>query len=147
MQIERLCCLHGKRTIRSTVVAMAWNPMQPLHPKESAMHLDLHQALVPLTSPVPLRLQSARGTRVRSLAGTLWVTVDGNDTDHVLQRGESWLVDSDAPVLVAPLQGTATVGLSDQPEPAARPAVRQIGRLLHALWPARGAQGRLPEVA
>ena len=112
------------------------------------MHLHLHQALVPLTSPVPLRLQSARGTRVRSLAGTLWVTVDGDGTDHVLERGESWVVDSDAPVLVAPLQGTATVGLSDQPEPSEqRPAVRQIGRLLHSLWPSRGAQARLPEVA
>ena len=111
------------------------------------MHLDLHQALVPLTSPVPLRLQSARGTRVRSLAGTLWVTVDGDDTDHVLARGESWVIDSDAPVLVAPLQGTATVGLSDQPEPAQRPPVRQLGRLLHGLWPSRGARASLPEVA
>jgi hypothetical protein len=115
--------------------------------KESAMHLDLHQALVPLTSPVPLRLQSARGTRVRSLAGTLWVTVDGDDIDHVLQRGESWVVDSDAPVLVAPLQGTATVGLSDQPEPAERQPVRQFGGLLHGLWPARAARASLPEVA
>lgn len=107
------------------------------------MQLNLHQALVPLTSPVPLRLQSARGTRVRSLAGTLWVTVDGDGIDHVLQRGESWVVDSDAPVLVAPLQGTATVGLCEQPTPAERP----LARLLHLLWPGRTGLASLPEAA
>lgn len=107
------------------------------------MQLNLHQALVPLTSPVPLRLQSARGTRVRSLAGTLWVTVDGEREDHVLARGESWVVDTDAPVLVSPLRGTATVGLCDQPQPEARP----LTRLLHLLWPARTGLASLPEAA
>lgn len=113
------------------------------------MHLDLHQALVPLTSPVPLRLQSARGTRVRSLAGTLWVTVDGEHEDHVLERGESWVVDSDAPVLVSPLQGTATVGLCDQPAPADRPGLPglPLARLLRALRPARPGLASLPEAA
>lgn len=104
------------------------------------MQLNLHQALVPLTSPVPLRLQSARGTRVRSLAGTLWVTVDGDGIDHVLRRGESWVIDSDAPVLVAPLQGTATVGLCDQPQPARRP----LSRLLQALRTVRPGLAWLP---
>lgn len=107
------------------------------------MHLHLHQALVPLTTPVPLRLHTARGTRVRSLAGTLWVTVDGERDDHVLARGESWVIDSDAPVLVSPLNGTATVGLCDQPAPEPRP----LQRLLHALWPQRAGQASLPEVA
>ena len=87
------------------------------------MYLDIHQALVPLLSPVPLRLQRARGTRVRSLAGTLWVTIDGEQDDHVLARGESLVIDSDAPVLVSPLSGTATVGLCDQPQPAERPPI------------------------
>lgn len=110
------------------------------------MHLDIHQALVPLTSPAPLRLQHARGTRVRSLAGTLWVTVDGEDLDHVLERGESLVVDSDAPVLVSPLNGTATVGLSDQPQPADRPGL-PFARLLQALRPARTGLASLPEAA
>lgn len=96
------------------------------------MHLDIHQALVPLTSPMPLRLAGARGTRVRSLAGTLWVTTDGDQRDQVLERGESLVIDSDAPVLVSPLGGSATVGLSDvgQPAPAAarRSAWRQLLR-------------------
>ncbi len=107
------------------------------------MHLNIHQALVPLTSPAPLRLQHARGTRLRSLAGTLWVTVDGEDLDRVLERGESLVVDSDSPVLVSPLNGTATVGLCDQPQPTERP----LARLLHALWPARAGLATLPEAA
>jgi hypothetical protein len=77
------------------------------------MHLHIHQALVPLTSPMPLRLAGARGTRVRSLAGTLWVTIDGDLRDQVLERGEALVIDSDAEVLVSPLGGSATVGLSD----------------------------------
>jgi hypothetical protein len=111
------------------------------------MHLDIHQALVPLLSPVPLRLVAARGTRVRSLAGTLWVTIDGDLEDRVLEHGESLLIDSDAPVLVSPLGGTATVGLCDQPQPAARPVVRQLSRLLHAVWPLRPGLAVLPAAA
>jgi hypothetical protein len=108
------------------------------------MQLNLHQALVPLTSPAPLRLQSARGTRVRSLAGTLWVTVDGDAIDHVLERGESWVVDSDAPVLVTPLLGTATVGLSDQQQ---QPAERPLARLLQAFGKGRRHSAGLPQAA
>ena len=107
------------------------------------MHLDIHQALVPLTSPMPLRLQHARGTLVRSLAGTLWVTIDGEDAAHILARGESLLVASDAPVLVSPLNGTATVGLCDQ----AQPAARRLTRLLHAMWPLRAGLAALPATA
>jgi hypothetical protein len=106
------------------------------------MHLDIHQALVPLTNPVPLRLAGVRGTRVRSLAGTLWVTIDGDLDDRVLARGESMVIASDAPVFVSPLGGTATVGLSDAPAVDARPA---LPRWLQALLqPRRG--NRLLEV-
>jgi hypothetical protein len=111
--------------------------------KESAMHLDIHQALVPLLGPAPLRLVTARGTRVRSLAGTLWVTIDGEHEDHILARGESLVIASDAPVLVSPLGGTATVGLCDQPQPASRP----LGGLLRALWPGKTALAALPAAA
>ncbi len=110
------------------------------------MHLDIHQALVPLTSPAPLRLQGVRGTRVRSLAGTLWVTIEGEDTDHVLQRGQSLVVDSDAPVLVSPLQGSATVGLCDPAPPASRPQ-RRWSRWLQAARPLRPGLAALPAAA
>lgn len=114
------------------------------------MHLDIHQALVPLTSPMPLRLTDARGTHVRSLAGTLWVTVDGDDADHVLEFGESWVVDSDASVLISPLQGSATVGLSEQRQtlvPAQRSLRHKLGRLLHGMRRPGTASGGLPEPA
>ena len=77
------------------------------------MHLHIHQALVPLTSPMALRLGGVRGIRMRSLDDTLWVTIDGDLRDQVLERGEALVIDSDAEVLVSPLGGSATVGLSD----------------------------------
>lgn len=110
------------------------------------MHLNIHQALVPLTSPVPLRLTAARGTRVRSLSGTLWVTIDGDLSDHMLEPGESVLIDSDAQVLVSPLGGTATVGLCEQPQPEPGVLARLIKRV-GALLPARHAVAGQPVAA
>ncbi len=110
------------------------------------MHLDIHQALVPLTSPVPLRLASARGTRVRSLAGTLWVTIDGDLDDHMLEPGQSLVIDSDQPVLVSPLNGTATVGLCDQPQPE-HSAWQRLRLRLGTLLPARPGLALLPAAA
>lgn len=84
------------------------------------MLIDTPQALVPLSAAAPLRLRAARGTRLRSVAGTLWVTVDGDPTDRVLLAGQQWAVDSAGPLLVSALDGPATVGLCGPRRPAPR---------------------------
>ena len=49
------------------------------------------------------------GSRVECLAGTAWLTLDGDRRDIVLRPGQSFLVDADAQVLVCALDGGATV--------------------------------------
>lgn len=75
------------------------------------MRFDATQAVVPLTPPTPLRLTDARGTRLRCLAGTVWVTVDGEYQDQVLLAGQSLVLETSLPALVTALGGGASVGV------------------------------------
>jgi len=83
-----------------------------------------------------LRLNAARGTLLRAVRGTLWVTIDNDPRDIVLDPGESFIVDSDQPLFVMALGERATLdvcthGLATEPRtPAPRP-------WLGALWPRR----------
>jgi len=81
-----------------------------------------------------LRLKDARGARLRAVQGTLWVTIDNDLRDIVLDPGEIFVVDSDRPLVVMPLGDCATVDV--------RSPARGGGRLpawLHALWPQHAA--------
>jgi len=91
-----------------------------------------------------LRLNAAQGTLLRSVRGTLWVTIDNDPRDIVLDPGESFVVDSDQPLFVMALGERATLdvcsdALAPQPQ---RPAQRSW---LGGLWPRRpaGAVARL----
>ena len=98
------------------------------------MHFDTPQALVPLAAPTPLRLTDARGTRVRAVAGTLWLTIDGDLRDLVLQAGQSLVIDTPRRVLVTTLGGPATAGVCA----ARRAPPAWLGRLAQRLRPAGG---------
>ncbi|HSW26616.1 MAG TPA: DUF2917 domain-containing protein [Burkholderiaceae bacterium] len=56
-----------------------------------------------------LRLNAARGTQLRTVKGTLWVTIDNDPRDIVLDPGESFVVDSDRPLFVMALGDRATL--------------------------------------
>ena len=47
-----------------------------------------------------LRRFGRAGTRIRCDEGALWITRDGDLNDTVLQKGESYLLDDDAMLLV-----------------------------------------------
>jgi hypothetical protein len=95
------------------------------------MQFDATQALLPLAPDRPLRLNHARGTRLRSVAGTLWVTIDDDCRDLVLERGQSLVIDSARPVLVTALGAAATAGVCApaQATPAWRSAWAQVRTL------------------
>jgi hypothetical protein len=84
-----------------------------------------------------LRLKDARGARLRAVQGTLWVTIDNDLRDIVLDPGESFVVDSDQPLVVMPLGECATVDVKS----AAQPSSSRPSGWLHALWPRRAAGG------
>ena len=70
-----------------------------------------------------LRLDAARGTTLRAVQGTLWITIDHDSRDIVLDPGEAFVVDSNQPLVVLALgSDCATLDLkSSAPPTVARP--------------------------
>ena len=83
-----------------------------------------------------LQLPNATGWTVRALAGSIWITQDGDIRDVVLEAGDSLLLDRNGNVLLSPL-GDAKVCLARDagrcsvqriaparvvPQPAAQPS-------------------------
>ena len=67
------------------------------------MDVDLFRSSVLLPRGVTARLSARRGDRVECLAGTLWVTQDGDPRDVVLGAGDGFTVDRDGRTLVSAL--------------------------------------------
>ncbi len=99
----------------------------------SALQLHLSQAVLQIPAHQLLRLTDAGGTRLRAVAGTLWVTLDNDLRDIVLQSGDSLLVDSAQPVLVTALGGSATVAVCGPARPAQAGWRHWLGRPAAAL--------------
>jgi hypothetical protein len=49
-------------------------------------------------------VRGRRGARIRSRRGTIWVTVDGDPNDVVLNRGEAFELPDDGTVLIQALE-------------------------------------------
>ena len=75
------------------------------------MTIDLRRARIQLSGRQPLSLTNARGTRVRAVDGTSWVTIDHDRRDWVLEPGDELVVDSRARVLLTSLGRSATIDL------------------------------------
>ena len=97
------------------------------------MWINTPNARLALAARRGLRLKDAHGAKLRAVQGTLWVTIDGDLRDIVLDPGESFIVDSHQPLVVMPLGECATVDVKSPPPP-----VRPRG-WLHTLWPQPGA--------
>jgi len=57
------------------------------------------------------RLPEARATNLCSAAGTLWVTIDHDARDIVLEPGQCFTVQSDEGVTISALSGPAVLDL------------------------------------
>lgn len=75
------------------------------------MWINTPHARLALAARRSLRLKAARGTRLRSVQGTLWVTIDNDLRDIVLGPGESFVIDSDQPLVAMPLGECAAVDI------------------------------------
>lgn len=104
------------------------------------MTFDAPHALLQLPQRQPLRLTDALGTRVRAVSGSLWITLDHDPRDRILEAGESTLVDSNQPVLITALGSAASVSLCAAKGRASlgQRAQAWIGRWSPASWLAVG---------
>ena len=92
-----------------------------------------------------LRLNAARGTLLRGVRGTLWITIDNDPRDIVLDPGESFVVDSDHPLFVMALGERATLDVCNEtlaPEQRTPPQPSWLA----GLWSRRPA-GTVAQVA
>jgi Protein of unknown function (DUF2917) len=104
--------------------------------EEHAMWINTPNARLALAAHRGLRLKDARGARLRAVHGTLWITIDSDLRDIVLDPGESFVVDSNQPLVVMPLGDCATVDVKS----AAQAGTGTSNSWLQALWP-RHADG------
>ena len=97
------------------------------------MTIDLRRARIQLSGHQPLSLTNARGTRLRAVAGTSWVTIDRDRRDWVLEPGDDMVVDSTARVLLTCLGTSATVDVCTGARAAVAP--RRLLIWLARAWP------------
>lgn len=75
------------------------------------MSIDSHRTRVPLERGQISRLSGARDARLSSGCGTLWVTIDHDPRDIILEPGESFELRSDEQVVICALGGPAVLEL------------------------------------
>ena len=94
-----------------------------------------------------LRLNAGRGTWLRAVRGTLWVTIDNDPRDIVLDPGQSYVVDTDQPLFVMALgQDAATLDVCAGDTPSVERDPPPSRRGLAGLW-SRRPQGAVARFA
>ena len=88
------------------------------------MRLDTPRARLDLAKHELATLKQARRARLDCLDGAAWITLDGDSRDIVLSRGESFVVDSGADVIVSALEGGTVVDVLAPRRPVPAGAVR-----------------------
>lgn len=110
------------------------------------MFITTHKVNVSVPLGSVARLQQARHTRLGVRRGEAWITLDGDPRDIVLSAGQSFVLDSDAAVVVYPLRAGGPLELEIAGE-AGRAQVVGVGSpggllarlasaLRYGLWPA-----------
>jgi hypothetical protein len=101
------------------------------HAKGAAMHTDLNLAATTLPRHALHRLEGARGQLVSCLAGTLWITQQGDRRDLILEAGDDALIERDGLTLITALADARFV-LTAPPQLPAAP-IRQLPAVLRAM--------------
>lgn len=81
------------------------------------MNLRLDAPVLALQRGEVITLDDARGVRILSRTGTVWVTEEGNPRDHILGPGECLVVGKTGRTVVQALQASS-VALRPAPEAA-----------------------------
>jgi len=110
------------------------------------MFITTHRVNLPVQPGSVARLQQARHARLSVRRGEAWITLDGDLRDIVLTAGQSFVLDSDAAVVVYPLRAGGGLeleidGVSGQAQVVRAGSntgllARLAEGLHHWLWPA-----------
>lgn len=100
--------------------------------QQHAPDLASHDGTIYLKKHQHLHMHDACGWTVHALAGTVWITQDGDTRDVVLEAGESFVLDRERTALLSPLNEAQ---LSLEPGPCRQAAQRDArpARSLFAL--------------
>ena len=64
---------------------------------------DLHPVSINLRKGAIHRLDDGRGQRIESLSGSLWITIDNDRRDILVNPGEGFDIDRDGVALISAL--------------------------------------------
>ena len=73
---------------------------------------DLHPASISLRKGAIHRLDDGRGQRIESLSGSLWITIDNDRRDILVNPGEGFTIDRDGLALISALDDSRFVVLN-----------------------------------
>jgi hypothetical protein len=76
------------------------------------MLIETHRARLPVSAGQGALLRSALNARLTAVSGVAWITLDGDRRDIVLEPGQSFVVDSDRPVMIYALNASQSLELS-----------------------------------
>jgi len=93
-----------------------------------------------LTAGDAITISRPRGLRFASCHGVLWLTIDGERDDVVLQPGESMVARTDAAIVVSALRDEAVLRIRKAPSHQPEGPSRTAG--LRAQWHRLVASGR-----
>ena len=79
---------------------------------------ELTLASTPLRKGEILRLRHAQGQRIEALSGSVWITIDGDSRDVVLDAEQGFSIDRNGDTLVSALSDARIAVLSALPIPA-----------------------------
>ena len=97
------------------------------------MNIHLNTSPVCLARRQAVTLTQAKGSEIRCLRGSLWITQDGDPRDIVLEAGESFTVDRRGPAIVWALRASSVEMVpARRPAALAHSAGRQIWRRIFA---------------
>lgn len=71
------------------------------------MTRDARSTPLPLAAGRIHALRRARGQQIVCLRGELWITVDGDLEDHFVRAGETFVIDTAAPVVLSAVEDSA----------------------------------------
>lgn len=91
------------------------------------MNIDMTRSTIHLARDGLISIRGAQDTRIFCQSGSLWLTLEGDIRDVVLEPGESHAIGNGGLAVITALRPSVAL-LTQEPPPAAAP--RSVGRIV-----------------